>query len=207
MTSVARFFGKQTEIAFKKGETIIEAGADPSGVFYLQKGFVRQYSISDEGQELTLHFFKPGSFFPLFWAVNNEPNRYFYESFNATETFLAPKEQFLTFLKNEPEILFDLTSRLLYGLHGLLTRVEYLISADAKHRVFGTLLFLAKHFGQKTDGKVFLTEKFTHQDIARIAGTTRETVSRELEKLNGEGIISQRRQQLIIVKDSDLPAQ
>ncbi len=197
MVNIDNFFSKFTPIVFKSGETIITADRDPSGVFLLKSGFVRQFIITKSGQELTLHFFKPGSFFPLFWAVNNAPNRYHYQAFNKVETVLAPKAEFIAFLKKEPELLYDLSSRILYGLEGLLTRIETLSSADAKTRVIDILLFLAKHFGKKEE-TITLTEKFTHQDIANLAGTTRETVSRELEDLSRQGLISQDNQQLQI---------
>jgi len=62
---------------YKKGEMLIRADDDPQGIFCLKKGYVRQYTISKTGFELSLHILKPISYFPMVWAINGTPNIYF----------------------------------------------------------------------------------------------------------------------------------
>jgi len=73
------FYAQFTPRVYKKGETLIRSDDDPQGIFYLKKGYVRQYSISPAGIELTLHILKPVSYFPLVWAINGTPNVYNFE--------------------------------------------------------------------------------------------------------------------------------
>lgn len=183
------FFDKFPNTNFKKGEVLISSGTDPSGIFLLKSGFVRQYLFTKSGSELTMHFFKPGSAFPLFWAINDLPNNYNYQTLDNIEVQIAPKDKFLEFIRSDLEILFDLTSRLLFGLEGLLTRVESLASRGAKTRTIGIILFLGKHFGMTDGNKLSLTYPFTHEDISNLTGLTRETTSRELENLTKKRLI------------------
>jgi CRP/FNR family transcriptional regulator len=187
---IDRFFDKFPITNFKKGGVIISSGADPAGIYLLKSGFVRQYLFTKSGSELTMHFFKPGSFFPLFWAINNLPNNYNYQAFDKVEVQIAPKEKFLEFLKSDPEVLFDLSSRLLFGLEGLLTRTESLASQDARSRTIGIIHFLCKHFGNRTANTLKIAYPFTHEDIANLTGLTRETTSRQLENLTKKELIS-----------------
>ncbi len=185
-----RFFKTYKQFKYQKGQTIIEANSVPAGVYFLAKGYVRQYTFTKSGQELTHHFFKPRSFFPLLWAINNLPNKCFYQSFTPTETYLAPREKVIGFLKSDSALLFNLSSRLLFGLDGLLTRIESLASADARTRTLGILLFLGKHFGTKKDHTLTLAYSFTHSDLANLTGLTRETTSRQVEQLCKQGLIT-----------------
>ncbi len=183
------FFKNQKQVAFKKGDTILKSGTNPPGVYFIEQGFVRQYIFTQTGQELTLHFFKPKSFFPLFWAVNDLPNRYYYQAFTPLKTYLAPKDEVINLLKTDPELVFELSRRLLSGIDGLVTRIEFLASRNASERTLGILYFLGKHFGTNKDNKLTLNYPFTHEDIATLTGLTRETTSRELKKLAMEGKI------------------
>lgn len=183
------FFGQFPLTKFKKGESMLSAGSDPSGVFFLQKGFVRQFLFTLDGSELTLHFFKSGSYFPLFWAINDLPNRFNYQTLTNAEVRIASKEKFLELINNDPGILRNITSRLLFGLDGLLTRVESLASRNARQRTIGIIHFLGKHFGSLKGNSLCLTHPFTHEDISNLTGLTRETTSRELEHLSKTGLI------------------
>lgn len=175
---------------YKKGEMLIRADDDPQGIFCLTKGYVRQYTISKAGFELTLHILKPISYFPMVWAINGTPNVYFFEALTPVEVGRAPRDQVVSFIKDKPTIIFELMSELLEDYAESLTRVEHLVFSDAYRRVISVLLYIAKHFGEKRgkDG-VIINHRFTQQDIATLVGIARETASNELVKLEKRGLI------------------
>ena len=69
-----KFFSKFKKLHYKKGELILRGGDSPQGVYFIDKGYVKDYSISKEGEELMLILFKPEDFFPMQWVFNNKPN-------------------------------------------------------------------------------------------------------------------------------------
>ncbi|MDP2632790.1 MAG: cyclic nucleotide-binding domain-containing protein, partial [Candidatus Curtissbacteria bacterium] len=75
-----KIFRKLKPIHFKRGEIIIRAGDAPPGIFYLKSGYVKVYSVSRSGEQLTLIIFKPGDIFPVSWAINSTKNEYFAET-------------------------------------------------------------------------------------------------------------------------------
>jgi CRP/FNR family transcriptional regulator len=195
------FIGFKPVRLYKKGEIIIRAGDIPNGVFYLKKGFVRLYSISSEGQEITFNIFKPGSYFPMFWAIGNSSNTYFFEAMTNIEVCRAPKNELIKFLKKEPEILFELTRRILVGLDGLLTMAEYRLFGSAYTRVASVILICAKRFGRKSNnGDIVIELPLTHRQIASFAGLTRETTSLAIQKLKNIGVVNYNRH-LVAVKN------
>ena len=190
-TKAFETFYKQFAIReYKKGEMLIRADDDPQGIFYLKKGYVRQYTISKTGFELTLHILRPISYFPMVWAVNGTPNVYYFEALTPVEVGRAPRDEVVAFIKDKPEIIFELLSELIEDYAESLLRIEHLVFSDAYRRVISVLLYIAKHFGEKNDSGVIVHHRFTQQDIATLVGVARETAGIELVKLEKQGYIS-----------------
>jgi CRP/FNR family transcriptional regulator len=175
---------------YGKGETLIRSDDDPQGIFYLTKGYVRQYTTSKSGIELTLHILKPISYFPMVWAINGTPNVYNFEALTDVEVGRAPRDQVVNFIKDKPVVIFELMSELLEDYAETLTRVEHLVFSDAYRRVISILLYIAKHFGEEHGKEVIVRHRFTQQDIATLVGVARETASNELVKLEKKGLVT-----------------
>lgn len=183
-------FYKQFAVrSYKKGEMLIRADDDPQGIFCLTKGYIRQYTISKTGFELTLHILRPVSYFPMVWAINGTPNVYYFEALTPVEVGRAPRDEVVNFIKDRPTIIFELLSELIERYAETLTRMEHLVFSDAYRRVISVLLYIAKHFGEKTSKGVIVNHRFTQQDIATLVGIARETASIELVKLEKKGLI------------------
>lgn len=183
------FYRQFTVRNYRKGEMLIRADDDPQGIFCLTKGYVRQYTISKTGLELTLHILKPTSYFPMVWAINGTPNVYYFEALTSVEVGRAPRDQVVNFIKDKPTIIFELMSELVEDYAESLTRIEHLVFSDAYRRVISVLLYIAKHFGEKSSKGVLVNHRFTQQDIATLVGVARETASGELVKLEKKGLI------------------
>lgn len=175
---------------YKKGEMLIRADDDPQGIFCLTKGYVRQYAISNNGVELTLHILKPISYFPMVWAINGTPNVYYFEALTKVEVGRAPREQVVNFIKDKPTIIFELMSKLLDDYAESLKRVEHLVFSDAYRRIISVLLYIAKHFGVEHGSGIIVDHRFTQQDIATLVGVARETTSIEMAKLEKNGFLT-----------------
>lgn len=185
------FYKQFTSRSYKKGEMLIRADDDPQGIFCLTKGYVRQYTISKTGFELTLHILKPISYFPMVWAINGTPNVYNFAALTPVEVGRAPRDQVVNFIKDKPTIIFALMSELLEDYAESLNRVEHLVFSDAYRRVISVLLYIAKHFGEKVGtNSIIVHHRFTQQDIATLVGVARETTNNEMVKLEKKGLIT-----------------
>ena len=190
------FFTQFKHQVYKKGEILVRADDNPSGIFYLKTGMVKKYGISNKGDELIVNVFKPISFFPMSWAINNTPNEYFYEAMTDVDIWRAPKEEVIKFIKAEPEILYDLMSRVYKGTEGMITRMIYLMAGNAYTRLITELLIQAKRFGKKNESAIEI--KVSEKDLAAQSGMTRETISREIKILKDKGLVTFERNILII---------
>lgn len=191
------FFTKYKHQTYRKGEILVRGDDEPSGIFYLTKGQVKMYLISEKGDEVVLNIFKPISFFPMSWAINSTKNVYFFEAMNEVSLCKAPKEDVIAFVKNNPDILFDLLSRVYRGIDGVFTKMAYLMSGNAHIRLITELLIMAKRFGVKdVNGAIEIA--ISEKDIGTQTGLTRETVSRELRVLKEQGLVDLKRNMLTI---------
>lgn len=191
------FFSKYETRRFDAGQVLIYAGDSPAGIFNLVSGHVRQYDISPNGEEVVVNVFKPPAFFPMSWAINDTPNKWFYETGSKVALRQAPVGEAIKFLKDNPDVLFDLLSRLYSGTEGLQRRMAHLMAGSARSRVFFELIIAGRRFGKpQKDGVIFVNIR--ENELARRSGLSRETVSRELQKIKKMKLISMDHSGLLI---------
>lgn len=191
------FFENFPVIKYKKGEAIIWPHESPKGVIFLLEGNVGQYAITDDGQKIILNIFKPGAFFPMSHVINESKNKYFFEALSDIKCRIAPPGTVLDFLRDNPDVMLDLLSRVYRGTDGLLKRIAELTAGSAKSRLGLELIISCLRFGHQNDnGSYTLRVKTT--ELADRTGMARETISRELRELERLTIIKREAKQITI---------
>lgn len=186
---IEQFFARYPKKVFAEKQILIHANHDPETIFYLVSGTVSQYDISYRGDEVVVNMFKPGAFFPMIWAITKKPNQYFFGAATDIEVRVAPCQEVLTFLQDNPDVTYDLLARLYIGVDGLLGRMSHLMAGSARSRLLYELVITAKRFGtMHPDGSCSIA--ITESDLAARAGLSRETVSRELQKMVHAGMLT-----------------
>jgi CRP-like cAMP-binding protein len=185
---VEQFFTGYSSREFEKGHVLIRADEEPGHVFHLMSGRVKQYDISTRGDEVILNVFKPPAFFPMSYAINKTPNAYFFEAETDIELRQAPSADVVAFLQANPDVTYDLLARVYRGTDGLIGRLAHLMAGSAHSRLLYELLIECRRFGEPRGHGVAIA--LNESDIAARAGLARETVSREINKLKDEGLIS-----------------
>lgn len=192
------FFAKFKKYCYKKNEAILRGGDIPQGVYLINKGYVKDYSISKEGEELTLIIFKPEDIFPITWIFNDKQNLHYFDAMSPVELWRCPKEDFITFVKANPQILLELTSHIVLRLGGIMQRMEYLAFGNAYEKVASIIAICAERFGKENNQGIVIPIPLTHKDLAMLVGLTRETVSIEVKKIERKGIISYKKHLIVV---------
>ncbi len=196
---VTAFFSTYPQRTFTKRQLLIRAGEEVSHIFYITQGRVSQYDITGAGNEVVVNVFKPGAFLPMSSAINNLPSAYFFEASEKTVVHSAPSTDVIQFLHQNPDVTFDLLSRVYRGTDGLLRRMAHLMGGTAKTRLLFELLNATYRFGtQQPDGSVLI--ELNETDLGKHSGLARETVSRAMQKLKDAGLVEVKSQN-ILVKD------
>lgn len=172
---------------FRRREVVISSD-DSNKVFYLNQGYIRLFTISKEGDELTLHIFSSSSVFPLLWS--NQLDGYYFESLTPVEVYPAEKNTFQQFIARNSGANLEIMQQLTAFSESIMKKLESKIFGDAYQQVAATILDLAECFGQKDQGQATISYWFTHQDIANLTGLSRERVTMEINNLLKEKLIS-----------------
>lgn len=190
---------KQT---YQKGDYIIRADESPPGVFYVYKGLVKAYDITKYNEENLLIVRKHDEIFPLIWAVTGKERNITYQALAPTVTWQTTRQDFLKFIKGNPDALtplLDMTMEM-YRLHG--DRIFNLEYRTVRERIISYLLTMSERFGKSTSQGLLIEVPLRHQDIASSINATRETTSRELSALERKGLIVNK-QSFTLLKDTD----
>ena len=194
---IANFFMRYPAKHFDKQELLVEANAEPPGIIHLVNGQVRQYDISDQGNEIVVNVFKAPAFFPMAWAITGTPNQYFFDAATDVDVHIAPPKETVAFLQQNPDVMYDLLARLYSGTEGLQRRMAHLMGGTAHTRLLFEIVTECKRFGTKQTGSTYALS--LHEDeLARRSGLTRETVNREIMQLKRSGLLMVEHKQLII---------
>lgn len=199
LSNLRDFFRGYRRLTYKKNEVILRAEDEPQGFYFLTKGYVRIFSVSKEGEELTLFILKAYDLFPILFGITPEVVHYYYEALIQTEAYRAPRNDFLLFLRANPDISFFFFEKIISRLESLMKRLEHVVFGTSDTKVAAILLMCAESFGTRMGKSAVISIPLTHKDIACLVGMTRETVTHSIEKLHEKGIIRHERRYIIIV--------
>lgn len=190
-------FGSSKTELYPKGKILTLANHEPQGVSFLLEGIIEQYDVTPDGNKITVNVFKPPAFFPMSWAINKTPNTYFFAALTEVKLKRADADKTVEFLRANPDVLFNLLSRVYKGTDALLKRLVVTARNVAVNRLAFELLIESYRFGaRQDDNKCFVKIKQT--DLAARSGLARETVSRELHKLETDGLISLKNRGIVV---------
>jgi CRP/FNR family cyclic AMP-dependent transcriptional regulator len=179
---------------YSKNSVILFAH-DPCDAFYvLLSGQVKVMLIAEDGREVILSLMHPGDFFGEQSLLDDEPH---YASVIATDDsrlLVLRRDDFQRSIHEMPGIAFGLLRALCARLQEADNKIGGLILLDVTGRVCHLLLQLA----DRADGKKIL-EPPTHQIIAQMVGSSRETVSRTFGTLADQGLIAVSRREITIL--------
>ena len=187
-------------IQYQKGESVLQEGEVSRTLLAIRSGFVKVCSIDISGNQHFLWLAGRYDIVPTEHLFSKtSPLNFFYTALSDGSAYKIDKAQFLDFAQTDAQLMNEIARSMGDHYDDLLTRVNSAGQASVHERLISTLTYLAKRFSANT--VVDLHEIgliLTHQDIADMVGSTRETTSLELEKLRKAGLIEYSRTKFII---------
>jgi CRP/FNR family transcriptional regulator, cyclic AMP receptor protein len=176
---------------FESDTLLFQEGEAGDALYLLADGLVKLSKVDLGGHEKTLALLRPPEFFGEMALLGHANRSAAAVTLAPTTCYLLFRDDFQRLLAAYPTVSLNLTSTLAERLRGMDDEAQVLSYQDAQGRVAYVLLRLYR------DGVVELLEdraraRLTHQDLANLAGTSRETVTRALKALEAEGLIETR---------------
>ena len=193
-----------------KKKEIIYFPDEPSDTIYiLKEGKVKLSRISEDGRTTTLQLIGPGEIFGEGAILGQEKHENIAEVVEDVVICSISKEMFQDLMDKNPELNLSITKFIGFRIRKIQAHIEDLVFKDAQERIIAFLKRYIKTFGAKLVDGWMVRPFLTHQEIADITATTRQTVNPILNKLVREGHIKYTRRYLktnspLLIEDSDL---
>jgi CRP-like cAMP-binding protein len=191
---------------YQAGESVFGPSRDPQRVYVLQDGLVRIFRVTPTGAEFTLGYVRPGELFGEVSILSDEPRETFAQAKVASKILTVPRTAFVAMLQAHNPVLYSVAKKIARRVIDLQSRAEDLIFLGARSRLARLLLRLAKDYGQPHDEGRAIGLPLTHEEIATLMGTSRQTVSLLLRELTAAGLVARRGRQLILPRPASLEA-
>lgn len=189
---------KMVTRSYNKGQMILLEDAAGETFFVMTSGSVKVTRLSDDGREVILAILGEGDFFGEMSLLDGEGRSANIVSIDDSEVLTLTRADFLEILETFPKIAISFLEELARRLRKSDQQIESLSLADADKRIGMVLVRLAEELGTIKQGNVTIRNFPYQQDIANMAGTSRETVSRTLSVLEGNGYMARKAKTLTI---------
>lgn len=188
---LAEFFQNQPESQFAPGEIIIQPWDMGESVVFVQSGFLKIFSTTKRGREVTVAYYNPNSHCgELLFGTTQQFKKYSIEALTPVVIRKALRSEFVKFLDDHPEVCHGLALCLTGLVMDLFEQIESLKSGSSYQRLASCLYYLARELGHSTSPGRVIDCRLTHRMLASLTGLTRETVTLQLKRLKEKGLIA-----------------
>jgi CRP-like cAMP-binding protein len=189
---------------FDKGHAIFYADDLGTSFYIIARGAVKIVVLADDGREHILGVLKERDFFGEMSLLDGEARSATAIALENTQVLSISRDDFQSVLRRNPDISLKIMVTICRRLRRADRRVESLAFLSAPGRVARVLLELGKEHGEVTAEGLSLHHKMTRQELANIAGTSRETLTRVLMEFQDEGLLTLRKNFLIVHDEKQL---
>ena len=184
---------------YKKDNMILIEEEIGSTMFIILDGRVKISRISDDGREVILSILSEGDFFGEMSILDGQNRSANVVTLDDSKIMVIRREDFLKMLHDYPQIAINLLKELAQRLRRSDSQIKSLSLQNATGKVASTLLRIADDSGKIHLGQVEIPRLPPQQDLANMAGTSRETISRVLKALTKRGYLKKEGSRLIIL--------
>ena len=192
--------------SFPRGSPIYLPADAADSVLLLASGRAKICNITAEGKQAILAFIEPGELFGELAVFDQDAREEYAEAVEKTTVVLIPGEYFAEFMQRHAELSVGVTKLIGLRRRRIERRLKSLLFRSNRERLVSLLLELAETYGRETNDGLLLNIKLSHQDLANVIGSTRETVTVTLGELQAEGRLVLGRRKIVLTDVRQLAA-
>lgn len=189
------------ERRFAKNTTIVEEGLPGEYMYAIREGRVKVTKASEDGREKILSFFEAGAFFGDMSLFDQEPRSASVKTLEDCRLFALSRRDVLQILRRSPDFSLAVIDVLIARLRETGEQASSMSFQRVKARTQG----LFNRIAQKQEDGRHMTPSLTHQQIADMIGTSRETVTRVVKKLKQEDWLDQEGKRYVVPAEEHEP--
>lgn len=183
------------ERRYPKDAMVVEEGLQGDYMYVIQEGRVKVTKASDDGREKIMDLFDSGDFFGEMALLDRLPRSASVSTLEPSTLLALSRRDFLAMLRESPDLALSVIQELTHRLRETGDQASSISFQKVQERTKGLFERLARD--EAGEGKR-ITPALTHQQIADMIGTSRETVTRAVKRLKQEGWLGQQGKHYVI---------
>ncbi|MEF3305390.1 Crp/Fnr family transcriptional regulator [Paenibacillus sp. GYB003] len=175
----------------KKGTVVASPHLERKALYLIKAGKVRLYKLTEDGKELTLDLLRTGHIFGDMTSFRTE-TRMFAVTMEDSVICSIDREQFQTIIGEKPGLALAYIDIVTARLKEVEEWLEYMAYGSVRKRLLFLLNKLSAKFGAGGEDEPEwgrLQVELTHQELASMTGSMRETITPLLNRLVSEGVL------------------
>jgi len=193
-------------IEVPKGEYIYFEAYNHNKIYFVKEGYIKIGYIDNEGNERIKEIIQKGELFGQFTLDRNNMHGEFAKAYKQNVSICSfTVDDFERLLKRRPDLALKYSKQVGAKLRNIENRLLNLLNKDVKTRLVHFLWQLVEQkLGENTSQGFCIPNYLTHEDIANLIGSSRQTVTTMINELETEGILSFDRQQICFLNVKEL---
>jgi len=177
------------ERRFPKNATVVEEGLPGDYMYVIRKGRVKVTKASEDGREKIMNFLDAGAFFGDMALLGDETRSASVKTLEESILLALSRRDFIDLLRQSPDLALAVIEELANRLRETNEQARSLSFQGVEERTRNLFERMAR-LDERGTGRM-LTPALTHQQIADMVGTSRETVTRAIKQLKESGWLTQ----------------
>lgn len=173
---------------YHKGELIFNEGAYPRGLFCVQSGKIKLSQIGADGKEQIVHLANDGDVMGYRAILGEDTYSCSAMALEDSKVCFIPKTHFNKLVENNSKLTLQIVHLLSDELKEAERKITNTAQQPVKNRLAQALLSLKDNYGMESD-KLTINVSIKREELANLAGTTRETATRLLYELQEQKLI------------------
>ncbi len=184
---------------FPAGQHIFLSGEAGESVFLLVEGLVKVCHVTPDGKQSILAFVEPGEMFGALGFLGCPRSDEQIETIGPSTVMVLPSELMRSLVRDQSSVASQIARMVAQRCRRVEQRLKTLLFLSNRDRLVHLLLDLAERFGNRTQEGVQIGLRLSHQELANLIGSTRETVTVVLGQLRAEGAVDGGRRRIVLL--------
>jgi CRP-like cAMP-binding protein len=183
---------------FPRGSPIYLPAQHADAVLLLTSGRAKICNVTDDGKQAILALVEPGELFGELSVLEDSAREEYAEAMEKSTVILIPGYEIQRLMESNPSVSISITKMIGLRRRRIERRLKSLLFRSNRERLVLLLLELAEQYGRPEPGGILIGIKLSHQDLANVIGSTRETVTVTLGELQAQGHLRLGRRRIVL---------
>ena len=183
---------------YRKGEYVYMPDDAADKIFFLFDGRIKIGAYGDSGKEITKAILGRGEVFGELAVLGEKTRRDFAQAMEDTTVCMISANEMKTLMQDHSMLSLFLMKMMGSRMLEMENRLEALVFKDSRTRIIEFIRDLAQKKGQRVGYETLVRKFLTHQEIANLTATSRQTVTTVLNDLRNKNILTFNRRRLLV---------